>query len=97
MTKCEKLLEKVKASKTSVRFTDLGKLVVCWGYQLQPNRTGGTHIQIYKHKDLRLPINEAMLNLQPDKKKRNIAKPYQVRQVLSAIEIIKSQFPDYKP
>lgn len=97
MSKCSELLRNAKTSRKSVRFSDLCRLVKCWGYELRPHKKRGAHIRIYKHMELKLPATEAMLNLQPNKKKRDLARPYQVGQVLGAIEYIRTQFPDYKP
>ena len=97
MSKCDKLLRKASASKKSFRFSDLCRLVECWGYELRPQRKPGSHIRIYKHKDLKLPATEAMLNLQPNKRKQDLARPYQIDQVLDAIDLIRFRFPNYEP
>lgn len=91
MKKCSKLLLKAVESPESMRFSELCRLAVCWGYEFKGQK--GAHRK-YKHERLRLPKEGAMFILQPDRDGN--AKPYQVKQVTTAIDYIESEFPDYR-
>jgi len=70
------ILDQMKRNPTGVRFNDLCK--VCDYYFGEPRQRGGSH-RIYK-----TPWpGDPRVNIQDDQGK---AKPYQVRQVLKAIE-----------
>lgn len=72
----EKLLAQMRSSPGSVRFADLAK--VCDHYFGEPRQQGTSH-RVY-----RMPWQgDPRVNIQDDHGK---AKPYQVRQVLAAIE-----------
>ncbi len=72
----EKLLAQMRSAPTSVRFADLSK--VCDHYFGEPRQQGTSH-RVY-----RMPWQgDPRVNIQDDHGK---AKPYQVRQVLAAIE-----------
>jgi predicted RNA binding protein YcfA (HicA-like mRNA interferase family) len=71
-----KTLAKARNNPADVRFSDLLGLVVALGWQA--DRTSGSH-QIFRH-----PLGAERLNLQPGKDGK--AKPYQVRQILDAID-----------
>jgi predicted RNA binding protein YcfA (HicA-like mRNA interferase family) len=77
MANCEKLFKKASNNLSGISFSDLFKLAECYGYELA--RIKGSH-HIYKRPTAKL------LTLQPDKDGK--AKPYQVKQVLEAIEEI---------
>ena len=72
----EKILEQMRAEPANVRFSDLQR--VCERYFGKPRQGGGSHA-IYK-----TPwAGDPRVNIQNHKGK---AKPYQVRQVLLAID-----------
>lgn len=71
-----RLLARLSASQTNVRFSDLVRLCVALGFV--HDRTSGSH-QVFIHRIHR----GAQLNLQPD---RGQAKPYQVKQLLKLVE-----------
>ncbi len=76
MVKIETLLKKVEAGSKNVRFADLAKL--CVHYFGEPRSKGTSH-HVYQtpwHGDPRVNIQ---------KSKDGKAKPYQVKQVLAAI------------
>ena len=76
MSNTEKLLEQMRREPTNVRFNDLKKL--CETYFGKPRQDGSSHT-IFK-----TPWpGDPRVNIQNAKGK---AKPYQVRQVLQAIE-----------
>lgn len=82
-TAVDKLLDRLKQSPTNVRFADLCR--VCDHYFGQARQSGGSH-RIYK-----TPWEgDPRVNIQNDRGK---AKPYQVRQVLKAIERLESGAP----
>ncbi|RDH41420.1 toxin HicA [Zooshikella ganghwensis] len=77
MTRIERLIADWRKSPTNVRFSDLVK--VCSHYFGEPRQQGTSH-KVYKTPwpgDPRVNIQEG---------KGGKAKPYQVRQVLAAIE-----------
>ncbi|BAZ84775.1 toxin HicA [Dolichospermum compactum] len=76
MTQMKKILAELKNNPQNVNFTDLVK--VCTHYFGEPRQQGTSHC-VYK-----MPWGgDPRVNIQSDKGK---AKPYQVRQVLDAIE-----------
>jgi hypothetical protein len=76
MTQIKKILAELKNNPQNVNFTDLVK--VCTHYFGEPRQQGTSHC-VYK-----MPWGgDPRVNIQNDKGK---AKPYQVRQVLDAIE-----------
>ena len=78
MSSLEKLLQQMRAQPSAVRFADLRK--VCQAHFGKPRQEGSSHA-IYK-----TPWpGDPRVNIQNAKGK---AKPYQVRQVLLAIELM---------
>lgn len=76
MTSTAKLLDQMRREPANARFADLMKL--CEAYFGKPRQTGGSHA-VFK-----TPwVGDPRINIQDDKGK---AKPYQVRQVLLAID-----------
>jgi hypothetical protein len=76
MPTVEKILQQMRDQPAAVRFADLKK--VCEAYFGKPRQSGSSHV-IYK-----TPWpGDPRVNIQNAKGK---AKPYQVRQVMSAIE-----------
>ncbi len=74
--KFEEILEKMRNSPKSIRFSDLAK--ICEHYFGKPRQSGSSHM-VFK-----TPWEgDPRVNIQNDKGK---AKAYQVRQVLKAIE-----------
>ena len=76
MTRTPAILDSLRTNPTGVRFTDLAK--VCDEYFGEPRQKGTSH-RIYRTPwpgDPRVNIQDA----------KGMAKPYQVRQVISAIE-----------
>ena len=81
MTSIEKLLEQMRREPANVGFNDLKK--VCQTYFGKPRQDGSSHA-IFK-----TPWpGDPRVNIQSAKSK---AKPYQVRQVLQAIEKLKGK------
>jgi hypothetical protein len=77
----DKTLAQMRASPAGVKFADLAK--VCEHYFGQPRQQGTSH-QVY-----RLPWQgDPRVNIQNDHGK---AKPYQVRQVLAAIDKLEGE------
>lgn len=77
MAKCEKLLEKARASSSNLRFEEACKLAECHGFTL--SRQKGSH-RIYKS-----PTWPKILNFQEVNGK---AKDYQVEELLEVIDEI---------
>lgn len=77
MGKKEKLLQKAINSPNNFAFTDLCKLAELHGYKYRDTR--GDH-KTYRH-----PVTKVMMNFQPDKNNKKLAKPYQITQLLTAI------------
>lgn len=75
MSKYEKLLTSILSGRNdkNIRFTEFRNLIVSLGFT---ERIVGDHF-IYNKKDV-----DEILNIQPD---RNMAKPYQVKQVRTII------------
>ena len=76
MGKKQKLLQQILNNQTNVSFKDIVSLIEAFGFEL--SRINGSH-HIFTH-----PNCPALVNIQNYKGK---AKPYQVRQFLSLIEI----------
>lgn len=74
--KKRKLLEQAINNPKGVRFNDLVTLVLAFGFTFE--RQSGSH-QIFRH-----PQKRIQLNLQSEK---GMAKPYQVRQFIQAVEL----------
>ena len=84
MARIEDILDQAGNNPKGVRFGDLCRL--CDHYFGQP-RQGGTSHRVY-----RMPWKgDPRVNIQNDK---GMAKPYQVRQVLRAIERLKNEAAD---
>lgn len=76
MANLEKILAQMKINPNGIRFSELSK--ICEYYFGEPRQSGSSH-KIYK-----TPWQgDPRINIQDDNGK---AKPYQVKQVLSAIE-----------
>lgn len=75
MSKCDKLLKKAQQSPNNLRFEELCQLAVCYGFVF--DRQKGSH-HIYEHPKLR-----DLMDFQP---KDGRAKPYQINQLLEAIQ-----------
>ena len=81
MASLEKLLEQMRLEPDNVAFSELNK--VCTTYFGKPRQSGSSHV-IFK-----TPwAGDPRVNIQNAKGK---AKPYQVRQVLQAIDKLKGQ------
>ncbi|MFJ2367989.1 toxin HicA [Microbacterium sp. NPDC087665] len=81
MARIEKLLTQMRDSAVGIRFADLAK--VCDHYFGEPRQQGTSH-RVY-----RMPWQgDPRVNIQND---HGTAKPYQVRQVLAAIEKIEEE------
>lgn len=74
--RCKKLLEQAKESPQNLRFSELQRLAVCFGFE--HDRTKGSH-HIYLH-----PESKEGLNLQPGRDGK--AQKYQVRQLLDMVD-----------
>jgi hypothetical protein len=79
MARCEKLLLKAKNSPSNLRFKDLCTLAECFGWEWVGG--SGSH-RVYMNASLGNNVG-SMMNLQSAK---GNAKPYQVRQLLDAID-----------
>ena len=80
MGSSRKIIDQMRREPANVRYSDLEK--VCEEYFGKPRQTGTSHA-IFK-----TPwVGDPRINIQDDKGK---AKPYQVRQVLLAIEKLES-------
>lgn len=76
MASIKEILTLMRSNSKSIRFKDLCK--VCDAYFEEPKQSGSSH-RVYK-----TPwIGDPRVNIQNDKGK---AKPYQIRQVLQAVE-----------
>jgi len=84
MNKCQKLLSKAKTSAKNFRFADLCKLAECYGWVFV--RQDSSHM-IYENSELDLTQGR-MQNFQ---EANGEAKPYQVKQLLVAIEFCKEK------
>ena len=84
--KTEKILQKMRENPNGIRFGDLCSL--CDHFFGAPRQSGSSH-RIYK-----TPwMGDPRVNIQNDKGK---AKPYQVRQVLKAIEKLEAEQKEQK-
>lgn len=79
MSKCQKLLSKAQNSVKNFRFAELCKLAECYGWFFV--RQDGSH-KIYENSELDITQGR-MQNFQDV---NGQAKPYQVKQLLAAIE-----------
>ena len=80
MERLELILRRLRANPKGVRFADLAR--ICDEYFGEPRQMGGSH-RVY-----RMPWpGDPRVNIQNDK---GMAKAYQVRQVIRAIERLKS-------
>ena len=89
MGRCDKVLKKARTSATNFKFSDLCRLAECWGYDEKGGK--GSHVK-FKHSKLRLPKQHAMQVFQS---RKGQAVPYQVKQLLKAIEHIEENYPNY--
>lgn len=80
MSRCKDLLKAARNNPVGLSFSDLCALAECHGFTLA--RTKGSHL-IYKR-----PGYRGLLNFQDVKGE---AKPYQVRQLLRAIEDLEDE------
>ena len=80
MPNCEELLAKAQNNPAGLRFMELCVLAECFGWQLA--RTAGSH-HVYKR-----ARTMQVMNFQNVKGK---AKPYQVKQLLDAIDALSSE------
>lgn len=79
MSRCSKLLAKAQASAKNFRFEDLCKLAECFGWIA--TRQEGSHCMYENHAlDLTLGRKQNFQSVNGE------AKPYQVKQLLDAIE-----------
>ncbi|MBS1789000.1 MAG: type II toxin-antitoxin system HicA family toxin [Acidobacteria bacterium] len=83
MSNCQKLYEQAQQSTANIRFEDLCALAECFGWEFK--RQKGSH-QLYENKQLTLEQGR-MMNFQSVNGK---AKPYQVKQLLTAIKELPS-------
>jgi hypothetical protein len=84
MTKCEKLFQKAISSPNNLRIEEVCKLAECYGWVFQ--RQEGTSHGVYMHPALGNTPG-SLMNFQS---KNGKAKPYQVRQLLNAIEVLEA-------
>ena len=84
MSKCDKLLEKANNSPNNFSFEEICSLAECYGFEFQ--RQSGSHV-IYENASLNIEQGRLM-NFQNFKGK---AKPYQIKQLVKAIAIIKDE------
>jgi len=82
MANREKLLKKISNNRSGVRFGDLCKLAELYDFRL--DRIDGSH-HVFTYPGLERPL---ILQKMKDGK----AKPYQVKQVLEAIETISGNY-----
>jgi hypothetical protein len=83
MEKCDKLLRRASEAPGSLSFSEICALAKCYGFV--STRQTGSHA-MFQHPTLH-PSMGGFMNFQNSKGK---AKPYQVRQLLSAIENLES-------
>ena len=84
MDKCDKLLQKARRSPANLTFEELCRLAECYGWVFK--RQEGTSHRTYGNHSVSIPEGYLM-NFQDEKGK---AKPYQVRQLLKAIEVLEN-------
>ncbi|MDX2042023.1 MAG: hypothetical protein SF097_12275 [Acidobacteriota bacterium] len=82
MPKIDKLLQKVKNSPNNLRFEEICHLAESYGWIFQ--RQDGTSHAVYLHPALGNSVG-ALMNFQS---KKGMAKRYQVKQLLDAIELL---------
>lgn len=81
MSRCSKLLDKAKASPSNLTFTELQRLVECYGFEFARSR--GSHF------NYRRPKGKGVLSIQ--RGKNGEAKEYQVKQVLKLVESLEGE------
>ncbi|MBX9928485.1 MAG: type II toxin-antitoxin system HicA family toxin [Gemmatimonadaceae bacterium] len=79
MSDCDDLLSKARNNPQGVRFSDICALATCFGWVF--DRASGSH-HIYKKAGHRIAMNFQDV--------RGMAKPYQVRQLLRAIDSLEN-------
>jgi len=79
MTKKKDLFQVAQSNPKNVKFSDLLSLAEQVGFV--HDRTRGSHLMYKRFDDPR-----HLISFQPDSKNKKMAKPYQVRQLLSFIE-----------
>jgi len=84
MTKCERLRLKAEKSPHNLKFEEICKLATCYGWIFQ--RQEGTSHAVYLHPSLGNVVG-SLMNFQS---KDGKAKWYQVKQLLDAIELLKT-------
>jgi hypothetical protein len=80
MAKCEKLLEAARNNSAGLRFAEVCQLAECYGFAL--TRSKGSH-RIYTREGFLRPLSF--------QNKNGRAKPYQVEQLLDAIDEISAE------
>lgn len=80
MSKCDDLLKTARNNPRGLRVEQAIALAECWGFVERMSKRGTSH-RIFKRTGF---IN--LLNFQPDK--NGMAKAYQVRQLLAAIDLL---------
>lgn len=94
MADCEKLEKQARHSAANVDFDDLLALARCWGFEFQ--RQKGSHV-LFKQVRFPQPSRQemrkrfGMMNFQEE---GGQAKPYQVRQLLKAIDYYRNKHLD---
>lgn len=83
MARCADLLKKARAAPKSLRFAELRQLAECFGWEYA--RQEGSHVMYKRQASIQL------MNFQNDD---GDAKPYQVRQLLRAIDDLGLRAPD---
>jgi len=83
MSRCDKLILRAEASPNNISFSEICELAECFGWTFK--RQNGWH-HIYENEKLR--VNEGRIQNFQDV--RGKAKPYQVRQLLKSIRILKN-------
>lgn len=84
MASCEKLLDKARRSPHNLTFDEICKLAACEGWIAHP-ANGSSHA-VFTHPKLGNTAG-SLMNFQSRKGK---AKPYQVKQLLDAIDAVDS-------
>ena len=84
MPSCSKILTKARNSPQNVTFTEICKLALCEGWVAHPEN-GSSHA-VFTHPKLG-NVPGSLMNFQNKKGK---AKPYQVKQLLDALDLIEA-------
>jgi hypothetical protein len=82
MAKCTKLLDAATINPAGLRIAEAASLAECWGF-VERRSAGGAH-RVFKRPGFR-----TLLNFQPEK--NGMAKRYQVRQLLDAIQELQDE------